>query len=316
MEKINKAFRNLELKEATPEIGELIDRISSGMAILFAGAGFSVGTKNIQNQEPPIAKQLSKAIARLGNFDEDEDLMFTSDYYLENCEVDPLIDFLKDQFTINHTETPHDIVCSMAWRRIYTTNYDNAIAFSAAKNGRLIESITIDQSPEDYLRKHNICVHINGNISSINRDSLRKSFKLSNSSYLSPESFTASPWYYPFKKDIERCSALVFVGYSLYDIDIQKVLFQSPELKSKTYFIVKKDPSKKELFTLSKYGVVCPIGVEEFSKALEKKSEAKKQVKEELWTEAFVEYKLKDTDIEMTDKAISDFLMHGNIDDA
>ncbi|WP_435868365.1 hypothetical protein, partial [Escherichia coli] len=70
-------------------------------------------------------------------------------------------------------------------------------------------------------------------------EDLTSKIKLSDSSYLSPDSFVNSDWYYHFKKDLETASAIVFMGYSMYDMDVKKFLFENPELQEKTYFVVR-----------------------------------------------------------------------------
>ena len=83
----------------------------------------------------------------------------------------------------------------------------------------------------NFYKKRNCCIHINGSISSVSEEDLDSKFKLTRTSYVSPDSFVNSPWYYYFKKDLEQSSAVVFIGYSLYDIDIEKLLFSSPALR-------------------------------------------------------------------------------------
>lgn len=69
---------------------------------------------------------------------------------------------------------------------------------------------------------------------------------------------------------MERASVIVFVGYSLYDIDIQKILFENKSLKEKTFFVTKESISIKSKFNLEKFGTILPIGVEEFGKEIRK----------------------------------------------
>jgi hypothetical protein len=61
---------------------------------------------------------------------------------------------------------------------------------------------------------------------------------------------------------------LVFVGYSLYDIDIKRILASMSALKERTYFITRPGSSQEDLFTLGKFGYVIDCGVEEFANLL------------------------------------------------
>ena len=74
------------------------------------------------------------------------------------------------------------------------------------------------------------CVHINGYIGNLTESTLNTSFKLSESSYMRPEGFLNSPWYTIFKRDLERASAIIFAGYSLYDIDIKRILVSNSDI--------------------------------------------------------------------------------------
>lgn len=173
----------------------LLRKISTGKGILFAGAGFSVGSRNLRNQEPPQSKKLAKLISKLGLFEEDEDLAFASDYFITNNNPEKLIDLLKQFYTIKKISEFHESICKVNWTRIHTTNYDNCIELSSRNVNVPIQCITASDSPKEYFKKSNICVHLNGNINSLSKETLQSNFKLSNSSYISPDSFTNSSWY-------------------------------------------------------------------------------------------------------------------------
>ena len=192
-------------------------RISTGKAIAFTGAGFSLGTKNVLGSTPPMAGELAKKLSLLCN-----------------------------------------------------------------------------------LKKNNVCLHINGKIEGAEPEDLTSKIKLSDSSYLSPDSFVNSDWYYHFKKDLETASAIVFMGYSMYDMDVKKFLFENPELQEKTYFVVRDGADFKEIFTLRKYGHVLPIGVDRFSDLMK---DVQKQSHEDgvIFTETLVKYEVFDTQTDFRD---------------
>ena len=225
-------------------------RISTGKAIMFTGAGFSFGTKNTLNTEPPLAGDLAKMLCSLSNLPESEDLMFAADVALEYSDNNKILDLLKDQFTLSEVSQSHENICELPWRRYYTTNYDNSIELAGLNVGRRIESIDLMSNPSIYLKKNNVCLHINGKIEGAEPSDLKSNIKLSDSSYLSPDSFVNSDWYYHFKKELESSSAIVFIGYSMYDMDVKKYLFENPSLQEKTYFVVREGARFQEIFTL------------------------------------------------------------------
>lgn len=307
-----KIDRSLLKKEDTL-IEELLTKIFTGKAILFTGAGFSLKTKNLLGKEPPLAKDLAKEICILGKFDEDDDLRFAADYYIANKDKNGLIDLLKNTYSLSEISKIHTDICSVNWKRFYTTNYDKAIEIASAKIGKIVECIDLYKKPDQYYKRGNLCIHLNGSIDILTEDSLEKSFKLSTSSYISPESFLTSEWFYHFKRDLERSNAIVFVGYSLYDIEIQKILFENEFLKEKIYFITKENPDKKLSFTLSKFGHVLPIGLDKFADKIDKNKILIKNTENNFNLESFVEYKISHDNEIVRDLHVEKMLMFGEI---
>jgi hypothetical protein len=131
-------------------------------------------------------------------------------------------------------------------------------------------------------------------------EDLASKIKLSDSSYLSPDSFVNSDWYYHFKKDLETASAIVFMGYSMYDMDVKKFLFENPSLQEKTYFIVRNGADFKEVFTLRKYGYVLPIGIEGFS-ALVENLEKYQEEDGVIFTDSLIKHDIFETEPEFRD---------------
>lgn len=298
------------------DIEEMLRRINSGKAILFTGAGFSRKTKNITNGEPPLAKALSKKISQLAGLGSDnEDLMFTSHFFLKHGNKSELLKLLKDNFVLREVSEYHEKICSLPWRRFYTTNYDNSIELACLKTGRRIESLDIDDLPKDHISQGDLCVHLNGAIDKAIISDLDSKIKLTNSSYLSPQSFISSQWNYVFKRDLETASAVIFVGYSMYDMDVQRLLYQTDSLVEKTYFIVHENASFQETFFLTDFGHVLPIGVEGFSNLINDIQFQSNENREEICLDCFELKEISYNHETITDTEIKDFLLFGKHDD-
>ncbi len=254
-----------ELQKDNSDIN-ILSKIATGRAVLFTGAGFSIYSQNNTNKLP-LAKTLSHKICEKGGFALDDDLAYAAEYYINNNNVQDLIDILKSEFTITSVSEEQKNICKLNWLSYYTTNYDRSIEISCQSLDIPIQSVsaysTINSNPR--IKK---CLHINGDIDSLNHNSFEKEFKLTKSSYAISDQFSNSAWYKKFKIDLERSSAIVFVGYSLYDIAIQNLLIENQNLKNKTFFIVDKDAGEKERFILQKYGNILPIGISGFSKLI------------------------------------------------
>ncbi|EFN8996848.1 SIR2 family protein, partial [Escherichia coli] len=99
-------------------------RISTGKAIAFTGAGFSLGTKNVLGSTPPMAGELAKKLSLLCNLEESEDLMFAADVALEYADNISVLDLLKDNYTLTSVSECHEKICKLPWKKFFTTNYD------------------------------------------------------------------------------------------------------------------------------------------------------------------------------------------------
>lgn len=293
----------------------LIQSIASGNAILFTGAGFSGLVKNVQLEELSAAESLAHSICDLGNFERDNDLRYAADYFIANNNKSELVSLLQDKYTVHSTDEIHDVICSANWRRFYTTNYDKSIELASANVGKKVECIDISFPTKLYYRKDNLCIHLNGSIDSLNEETIESTFKLSTSSYISPESFIQSDWYYYFKKDLERCSAIIFVGYSMYDIEIQKILYENSTFREKTYFITRENPDPKTKFTLSKFGEVIPIGVEGFAKLIKENKTEIEGYDTEYHLKSLVLYQLSHEKIIIHDADVDSMMMFGHVID-
>lgn len=250
-------------------VDDIRNKITLGRAILFCGAGFSWGSKNVKRESPCMAKALAKQISNLGGFGESENLMYASDRFLmEVKKYDALIDLLKRNYSICDIDEAHKNVCSYPWRRIYTTNYDDCIEVAGKRCFKDIESLTIDDAPADFYRRNGNCVHINGTVHGLTKEKLKNgTIKLTKSSYLSSSTFESSDWYQPFKTDLQNANVILFIGYSLYDLPIEKILFDQ-SYNDKTFFVTSPDESEELMYQLSKYGKVITDGVIKFGRNL------------------------------------------------
>lgn len=293
---------------------ELIRKLQNKNVILFIGAGFSASVKNLLNNEMPMAKNLANEIGKLGNFDDENDLQYAADEYLENNSSEELIKLLQKLYTAKTIPPYIEEILKYSFRRIYTTNYDDVIEKSSQKNNIYRKSIEVNNDPKEHYKNNNICVHINGSITNLDKDTINKSFKLSESSYLlQSDSFLDSDWWYPFEKDLEYSSAIIFLGYSLdYDIDIKKVLSNNT-WKNKTYFITRTNPSKRKVSKLEKFGKVFDIEIDGFANLLSKNVDSISETPKEL--KVFKEYIPNDTlePVQITDNDIRDLLTRGKI---
>ncbi|TCV92119.1 SIR2-like protein [Luteibacter rhizovicinus] len=251
-----------------PELEPLLRRIVNGGAMLFLGSGYSSDALGLADETLGTAGALADKIGELGGFEAGGELRYAADRYLDRGGPGPLIDLLHTRFTIKKPLDHHRQIAAAPWRRAYTTNYDLCFETAATEQGLLIRSVDLEAPPADFQAKKNVCVHINGSLKNLTSESLNNAFKLSTSSYLDANSFLDSLWAFPFNRDLELSSAIVFVGYSMYDIEVQKILHANSHYAAKTYFVTREQVSEKDIFTLSKFGKILPITAAGFGHAL------------------------------------------------
>ena len=241
-------------------IQEAIEHAIRGNAILFVGSGFSCGARKnnkerIKNAEE-FSAQLSKEL-----YGKDEKLSLSevaSDYY-NKYGPQKLRSLVIQEFNAVETTEEQRGVCSLNWRRIYTTNYDNVVEQSCSANSKTISAVTPDQSSSH--QNGLICVHFNGYIESLSPGKeLLSQLRLSEESYLS-RTIVEDEWFIQFRTDVDLSKAVVFIGFSVpqNDIEISRLLFTNQGTREKCVFIVGKNASDRDIRRLERFGTVYPI---------------------------------------------------------
>ena len=243
------------------ELKDAIEKILTGNCILFTGSGYSCDAKNISGNSPRIGGNLTQFLySECGINENDYNLKSASELYSDNKGEFQLIDFLRNEYTISEVGTDHEFIASLPWKRIYTTNYDNVMELSYAKNKKLLTPIILNEKIDHYKDKRTVCVHLNGYIERINPNSLYKDFKLTNSSYLTTD-FVNSSWIDLFRDDFESSSIVLFVGFSMNDdLDLTRIISTLTK-KINVFFIVKPKESELNIKKLEKFGIPIDIGL-------------------------------------------------------
>ncbi len=255
-------------------------------------------------------------ICELGKFDESTDLQYASDRYIDESSQGGinLLLLLKELFIVNEAEKVPCEIASAGWRRIYTTNYDNLIEKSLAQSAMLYESVILEDIPSDSGKQGKLTqiVHINGAIERAAERNFQDDFKLTLGSYLAISKFKNSYWGKLFERDVICASAIIFVGYSLYDAEIRDLLYNFPELKEKTYFIVHDTAPVEDIYKLKKFGTVLPIFASGFANLLTKFDLKKNTFRSDI--NCFRELVLTKVDIDyLSDPEFDNFLLMGDV---
>ena len=240
-----------------PDLNELDARGS----MLFLGSGFSKLARNIRGAYLPTGNQLSEEFAKILHVDAaDYDLKTLAD---EVAGSGDLYQILYKLFTVQEVHEDQIKIVKLPWRRIYTTNYDDAIESCHLKEGNIIDSFSYDD-PKPRKLSHGSVIHLHGSIRNANSDNVSEQLILNEHSYVR-QHFEKSPWYDDFIRDLRFCTACFFVGYSLSDYHISALLMQNPTTREKTYFITKDDVDRIYSNRVDKYGRVLSIGTDGFA---------------------------------------------------
>ena len=295
-------------------LDEIIDAALDGDSILFLGSGFSVGAVNKRGKGFLTGEELKCFFAeKCEELSEEEcansSLSEITEYYINQPSLSSsekeirkrkLIRDLRDLFCVSRVEDYHNVILSVPWKRIYTTNYDDVVEFSSKGNENERVPIVLSASIQKYIKK-NICVHLNGYIKNLSVETIKDEFKLLDSSYIR-NSLEEKPWFDYMKEDFFVATRIVVIGYSFStnDLDINRI-FALPELQKKVA-IISYDGIKKKKMTinkLEKYGVLYTPGLSGFAERIK---ERRKNFRPSPLTErpflSFCEYKPTSLSIE------------------
>lgn len=222
---------------------DLVDALQSGHAILFAGAGLSVGLG-----APTWGGLVQKMAEDLG-YDPD---VFTANgaspwslaeyYKLKRGSIGPLRSWMDKAWNapdeaIKASE-PHAIIGRLGFEAIYTTNYDHNIERSLQINNIDFSKI-VNVKDLRNAKKDNInVIKLHGDFED------DKSIVLAESDYFKRLSFD-SPLDVRLRSDAVAKSVL-FVGYSLADFNIRNLLFKLWEIWENSNY--SKDRPKSYIF--------------------------------------------------------------------
>ncbi len=237
-----------------------------GRAVLFLGSGASAGAKPIGADKFFTGRQLALLLSEHVELTPpSEDLNFASQRYRKVFGDRKLVELLQKLFSVSEVSDQHRRLSEIPWHGLYTTNYDNVLERAYSDRNKKLVPITPDQDTKDHTSKKNSILHINGYIDTLTPDALSNSFKLTNTSYLT-EAFAKSNWSFVFRRNLETAKAIIFIGYSMYDLDIQRVLFSGDALKEKTIFIERAGKPQAEIDSSIQidFGSVFPIGLNGF----------------------------------------------------
>jgi tetratricopeptide (TPR) repeat protein len=207
---------------------QLVDEVREGRVVLVLGSGASIGAARSDGKPFPSTESLVRALSDqfLGKSYPNNDLAWISELAISASSLAVVQDFIADQFS-NPTPAPHhSLVPSFRWRGIATTNYDRVVerSYELAPNKiqQVVPFLSNDDRVDAKLRDPS-CVGLLKLHGCVTR---------THDEYL-PLILTVDQ-YATHRKNRTRVfqmleewakeNTLVFIGHSLRDIDLRKLL--------------------------------------------------------------------------------------------
>jgi hypothetical protein len=144
------------------EIQEAFRHALDGDAVLFLGAGFSLGATNKAGKEFPLANNLSKDLMTDLGESEDAPLQTSSEIYVQRKYEVGLLTYLNQHLGVKDIAPHHKSFVRPSWRRIYTTNYDDVFEKAAKAENKGVRPLTLTPRIPSAEKGSVDCVHING----------------------------------------------------------------------------------------------------------------------------------------------------------
>jgi len=242
------------------DIEEAILHACDGNSLLFCGAGFSCEAKNRANEKIKTSKALQDIMKTKLAIEEDCELSTISDIYRKEFGVNELMQLLENEFIIGDFDQKYMAIADIPWRAIFTTNYDDLLENILTRKSIKYTTSILDDEPT---RKNSLQIcHINGYIQRLTRQTIQSRLKLTHESYLT-EIFMDSPWSVLFRELAHYAKSVIFIGYSLYDIDVRRSLALISGIQDKTVFIT--NTESKGFSTIAEnFGSIYSTGVLDF----------------------------------------------------
>ncbi len=292
-------------------LNKAIENALNGEAILFVGSGFSQDAININDGKFKLGGELAKYLSSEIGIESSSSLEDAAEVYAEKNGTDKLIEVIQKEYTAKTIQPFHQNIATIPWKRIYTTNYDNIIETAYHATGNRLTPITLSHDLYRIPKDHTICIHLNGFVESLDREKIWNELKLTESSYVTA-SIVDSPWAMLLRQDIRLAQSVFFIGYSLFDLDIKRILAESESLKEKCFFFLGESTNEATIRRVKKFGTVILKTAKEF---IEIKKEIEKTFtpkdKTEISLRSVNEFFYSTVATAITDKTFIDLLLFG-----
>lgn len=256
----------------TESLREAVRLALDGKAVLFLGAGAARNSNTKDGTPLPTAQELADLLGGECGIGTGYALDIVAEHFIEKYSETRLINVLRKYLTVAAISNGLVTIADPPWMRIWTTNYDNSIELALKSLGVTAYSLTTSANVENARGTRRVVLHINGSIDNL-KQSITRDFVLTVQGYAT-QAFVNTEWSIVFRNDLQLSRALIFVGYSLADIDIARLIFNPAIVANKTHFIDRQGIDPVLETKLSRFGKVNPIGLEKFAEIIKQEKAA------------------------------------------
>ena len=298
------------------ELGHALELALDGHALLFIGAGYSVGAVNKKGRTLKTGTELARYLSELTDLPEITSLEDAAEEFTGLYGENDLVNIIKEEFTASEVTSSQLQIAKIPWRRIYTTNYDNVFEESCLRLNRTCRPMTISSRVRlrgNIALSEYECIHLNGFVESLDSEKIGSELKLTDTSYLTA-SVSGSSLAKLFRQDLSLARAVFFIGYSLTDLDIRRLLHDSQDLLEKCFFVIGEHPADATYRRAARFGTIIPTDTTGFADLLSSKQDSySPQIPEAHIGYSIRKFTVPESQRTFSDQAIFDLLLLGQL---
>ena len=150
---------------------------------LVSRSSFSRSAKNIRNENLPTGQELEKKFADLLGVEQNKyNLRTLADELISHPSLN-LYQILYELYTVRELQIYQSDILNLPWKRIYTTNYDDAVEFFCAQNNKRVSIFTHDDNKPKKLKDGSV-IHLHGSIRKTKEGGVSEGLVLNEQSYV------------------------------------------------------------------------------------------------------------------------------------
>ena len=244
----------------------------AGNAVLFCGSGLTADCLNFQDElslgvSSNLLSILNNELKNHGKESGFKNIKNAAKSYKSIFGSHALMQLLKNRFHVSKVSSSIEDILKYPWEAIYTTNYDNGIEIALQGIGKKFAARNNCDDPIQSSSSIEV-IHLHGYAQSWDISNFDNSCILDSDSYRQLDS--AQKWFGRLRSEIERASVVIFVGFSVNDMHLDQVFFNSSGISGKSFFINKQtaSPDADERAVQQDFGTPLYIGREQLAEEI------------------------------------------------